>query len=104
MEIEWDEAKRLLVLEKYRIYFAKALLIFSLPHIILPGRSEIEARQKAVAPLGPKVICVVFTIRDDKIRIITARVARKNEREKYQELYAGADQGDEGSDQLGSSW
>ena len=104
MEIEWDEAKRLLVLEKYRIYFAKALLIFSLPHIILLARSEIEARQKAIAPLGKKMICVVFTIRRENVRIITARVARKNEREKYQELYAGADQGDEGSDQLGSSW
>ena len=84
---EWNETKRLATLAKHEIDFLDAVEIFGGNYLLLPARSEIEARQKAVAPLGPKMICVVFTIRDGKTRIITARVARKNEREKYQDLY-----------------
>ena len=92
---EWDEPKRLAVIAKHQIDFRDAVEIFGGKVLFLPSRSEVEARQKAVAPLGPKMICVVFTIRDDTIRPITARVARKNERERYQALYSGTDQGDE---------
>jgi uncharacterized protein len=95
---EWDEQKRLVTLSKHEIDFVDAVEIFGGKFLLLNARSELEARQKAIAPLGPKMICVVFTLRDDKIRIITARVARKNEREKYQELYSGTDQSDEGPD------
>ena len=84
---EWDETKRLATLAKHKIDFLDAVEIFGGNFLLLPARSEIEARQKAVAPLGAKMICVVFTVRDGKTRIITARVARKNEREKYQVLY-----------------
>ena len=98
---EFDEQKRQLSLAKHEIDFLDAAEIFGGKILLLPARSEIEARQKAIAPLGQKMICVVFTLRDDKIRIITARAARKNEREKYQELYPGTDQGDEGPDKLG---
>ena len=85
-------------LSKHDIDFVDAVEIFGGKMLLLPARSEIEARQKAIAPLGRKKICVVFTFRDDKIRIITARVARKNERERYQKLYPRTDQGDEGPD------
>lgn len=98
---QWDEQKRLATLSKHEIDFLDAVEIFGGKVLLLAARSEIEARQKAIAPLGPKMICVVFTLRDDKIRIITARVARKYEREKYQELFPGTDQGDEGPDELG---
>ena len=92
---EWDEPKRLAVIAKHQIDFRDAVEIFGGKVLFLPARSEVVARQKAVAPLGPKMICVVFTIRDDTIRLITARVARRNERERYQALYSGTDQGDE---------
>ena len=84
---EWDEQKRLATLSKHEIDFVDVVEIFGGKILLLPARSEIEARQKAIAPLGLKLICVVFTLRDDKIRIITARVARQNERERYQKLY-----------------
>ena len=100
---QFDEKKRVTVISKHGIDFLDAVEIFGGNVLLLPARSEIEARQKAIAPLGPKMICVVFTLRDDKIRIITARVARKNEREKYQELYPRTDQGDEEPDGLGAT-
>ena len=99
MEVfEWDDEKRLATIAKHRIDFLDAIEIFGGKVLILSGRSEIESRQRAVAPLNGKMICVVFTMRDEITRIITARVARKNEREQYQALYAGRNQGDEGPD------
>jgi uncharacterized protein len=92
----WDERKRKSTLEKHKIDFIDAIEIFGGKVLILPGKSDVESRQIAVAPLGGKMIAVVFTVRGDNTRIITARVARKNERESYQNLYPGADQGDEG--------
>ena len=86
---EWDERKRRVTIEKHKIDFLDAIEIFGGPVLVLAAKSEIEARKRVVAPLGEKVICVVFTIRGDAIRIITARVARRNEREAYQDLYPG---------------
>ena len=42
---EWDEAKRLATLEKHGIDFVRAAEVFSTPHVVLPGRSDIETRQ-----------------------------------------------------------
>ena len=95
---EWDEKKRLATFAKHKIDFLDAIEIFGGPVLILLGRSEIESRQRAVAPWNGAIICVVFTMRDEVTRIITARVARQNEREQYQALYAGRNPGDEGSD------
>jgi uncharacterized DUF497 family protein len=97
---EWDERKRQLTIEKHNLDFADAVEIFFGPHLLLGGRSEVENRNRAVAQLGGKVICVVFTQRGDVTRIITARAARRDEREKYQALLSGRNQGDEGPDRL----
>jgi uncharacterized protein len=96
VRFEWDEKKRLATIAKHKIDFYDAVEIFGGPVLYLPGRSEVGVRQSAVAPLGPKMICVVFTKRGDKIRIITARIARRSERERYQNLFPRTDQGDEG--------
>lgn len=94
---EWDKEKRLATIAKHKIDFIDAIEIFGGKVLILPGKSEIESRQLAVAPLGEKMIAVVFTMRGEIVRIITARAARKNEREQYQNLYPRTDQGNEGS-------
>ena len=97
MNMEWDEKKRLLTLAKHEIDFADAIEIFFADHLVLPGRSEIEERKRAIAPLVGKMICVIFTQREGAIGIIPARVARKNEREQYQAIFARRDSGDERS-------
>ena len=87
MEFEWDEAKRLVVLEKHRVDFADVMLIFDGPHIILSARSEVEARNIAVGPLVDRIISVIFTRRGDVVRLITARGARKSEKREYRAMY-----------------
>ena len=80
---EWDEKKRDQTLKKHGIDFFDAAEIFLGEHLCVSARSEIEQRQIAVAYLNGIPIAVVFTIRDDAIRIITARRARLNEREAF---------------------
>lgn len=80
---DWDDVKRHETLKKHGIDFVDAVEIFTQPFLRLPARSGAEIRELAVGYLNGKVIAVVFTLRDENIRIITARRARKDEREKY---------------------
>jgi uncharacterized DUF497 family protein len=46
-------------------------------------RSHGESRYLAIGLYRGREITVVYTVRDEKIRLISARRARKNERELY---------------------
>lgn len=89
MEFEWDEAKRLATLEKHGIDFIDAAEILATDYLLLEARSETEQRSLAVGMINGITIAVVFTMRGETIRIITARRARKDEREHYQAHVAG---------------
>ena len=89
MKFEWDDAKRLATLEKHGIDFVDAVEVFAETHIVLRGKSEVENRRIAIGDVNGITIAVVFTMRGDRIRIITARRARKDEREHYQAHVAG---------------
>ncbi|MDJ0826222.1 MAG: BrnT family toxin [Rhodobacter sp.] len=86
---EWDEAKRLATLEKHKLDFRKAIEVFASDHLITSGKSELEERLVAVGILNGKAISVIFTYRAENIRIITARIARRDEREKLHAYLAG---------------
>ncbi|NBB98793.1 MAG: BrnT family toxin [Alphaproteobacteria bacterium] len=92
---QWDETKRLSNIEKHQLDFYDAAEIFSADHLTLPARSNIEPRFIAVGALAEEVIAVIYTIRDDSIRIISARKARTDEREQYQDLHARRNPPDE---------
>ena len=89
MEFEYDEAKRLLTIARRKIDFLDMVEIFQSPHLVLQARSEIEERKIAVGRLRGSYFAVVFTMRGETIRIITARKARRDERERYQDLFSG---------------
>ncbi len=86
---EWDEEKRQSTLRKHGIDFIDAVEVLMTTHLLLTGRSETEQGKIAVGSLNELTIAVVFTMRDDNFRIITARRARKHERESYQTLLSG---------------
>ena len=88
---EWDETKRISNLMKHGIDFLDAAEVFLQDHLILPARSEVEQRQIAIAELNGVCISVVLTIIDDNYRLISARKARTDERQRYQAHVAGRD-------------
>ncbi|MDP9349554.1 MAG: BrnT family toxin [Gemmatimonadota bacterium] len=88
-EFEWDPAKSEANLIKHGIDFAGAARVFDGP--VLEERSDRgdEERRKAVGLLAGREITVIYTLREGRCRIISARRARRNERRAYRALYPG---------------
>lgn len=80
---EWDPAKAAANLEKHGIAFEDAVAIFDgWFHRISSHRPD-EQRFLAVGPLEDIMVSVVYTVRNDRIRIISVRRARLEERTAY---------------------
>lgn len=82
---EWDEAKRSRNVLKHGIDFPDALAVFTDPSAMVirsPVSSE-EVRYLIVGRAAQRMITVIFTRRGDLIRLISARVARRTERKRY---------------------
>ena len=87
---EWDEEKRLTVLEKHGIDFEDVVGVFKNNVMTTSSRHDGEQRWIAVGLLNGIMIAVVYTMRGDTCRLITARRARRNERKEYHARYLGA--------------
>ena len=85
---EWDAKKRKSTLEKHGIDFVDAKRIFDgRPVLYAPSHRRGEQRWMAVGELNGLAISVVFTRREGKIRIITARRASKNEERRHNDKF-----------------
>ena len=80
---QWDAKKNQTNLKKHGIDFDDAVEVFSRPHILLRSDRNKEERWIAVGEAEGRAIAVIFTWRDDEVRIISARHARKNEERAY---------------------
>ena len=94
---EWDENKRRSNIIKHGIDFADATQVFrdAAAYTYISTRGGRERRFVSVGLMSGLLIAVIFTIRGQNIRIISARAARRIERQTY-----GAEQEKPGS--LGS--
>ena len=85
MEFEFDRRKSLRNREKHGIDFVEAQLVWEDPdRIEVPARTEDEARYLVVGMIEDKHWSVVITYRGAKTRVISARRARKEERQLYE--------------------
>lgn len=84
-DFEWDERKRRSNLDKHQVDFARAARIFEDPNLLLEEDfgDYGEQRFQAIGSALDDVFFVVYTERGERIRLITARKATKNERRKY---------------------
>ena len=89
LEFEWGEDKARKNLKKHGVSFEEACTVFGDPLALTihdPLHSEEEDR---FITLGEshrqRLLVVVFTDRDEKIRVISARVATRRERKNYEE-------------------
>jgi uncharacterized DUF497 family protein len=82
---EWNEAKRQNNREKHGIDFLDAVEAFTDPHgyVYRSRRQGPEVRYVAVGMMNGALIAVVFTERGERVRIISARAARRSERQHY---------------------
>jgi uncharacterized protein len=92
-KFEWDDAKLIRNVHVHRIDFRDVPQIFEGPHLIQRSAYEAEERFIAIGFLEDREITVVFTVRDGKRRLISARPASRYERKTFQETLNRQGQG-----------
>ncbi len=85
MEIEWDNNKAASNLIKHKIDFEDAKNIFLDPNRLEreDKRDYDETRIQVIGIVNQVVLFVVYTKRNGRYRIISARRANKNEQRQY---------------------
>ena len=87
MEFEWDERKAAANWRKHRVDFADATTIFQDDRAVtLADEDRDEERYATVGmdALG-RLLVAAYTVRGDRIRIISARRATTHERARYEQ-------------------
>lgn len=89
LEFEWDPLKAAGNLAKHGIPFEEARSVFTDPLGIITSdpRHSIDELREALVGLSERgrLVVVMFTERDDIVRIISARPATRRERINYEE-------------------
>ena len=86
MQFEWDPNKAASSLRKHRVRFAEAMTVFEDEAMLtMPDETPDEERFVALglSSLG-RLLVVAYTTRSERVRIISARKATRNERAEYE--------------------
>ena len=84
VNFEFDPAKSAANLEKHGIDFTGAQALWSDPdRLEIPARSRDEPRTQVIGRIGDVVWSAFITMRGDRIRIISVRRARDEEKTAY---------------------
>jgi hypothetical protein len=85
MDFEFDPHKSATNKEKHGIDFAEAQKLWEdRDRLLVPARTQNEARFMLIGKIGQKHWSVIFTYRDETIRIISVRRAREEEANAYE--------------------
>jgi uncharacterized DUF497 family protein len=87
--LEWDEARKAgLNFRKHGVRLPEAIPVFEDPHAITVTDDESDSNERRFVTLGMgaavRLLAVVYTWRNENIRIISARPAEPHEREEYE--------------------
>ncbi|MDD5456575.1 MAG: BrnT family toxin [Candidatus Margulisbacteria bacterium] len=85
MKFEYDKNKSLINKDKHGIDFEEAKKLWHADNIILNAKYLDEPRQLIIGRINEKYYTCIFTFRNNKIRIISCRISRKEERRIYDE-------------------
>lgn len=84
MDFEFGAAKSRANHEKHGINFVEAQQLWEdEDRLEIPARTEDEPRYVLIGALGQKLWSASFTYRQGRVRLISVRRARKEERELY---------------------
>jgi hypothetical protein len=86
---EWDSEKDETNRRKHGIAFKHAATLFEEPYLRVLSTDMREERWVALGRADGQIIAVIYTERNGRIRIISARMARRHEREIYKDRIGG---------------
>ena len=87
--VEWDDAKAAINVRKHGIYFEDAARVFldeNRIDYLDENHSDDEERWKVIGRVR-NVLAVIYTERGEKLRLISARYATKDEEDEYYGQY-----------------
>jgi uncharacterized DUF497 family protein len=90
-KFEWDPKKAELNWRKHKISFEEAITAFDDPFALIApdGKhsTDDEKREWIIGEASPGILVIVFTLRESKtrVRIISARRAKRKEKNLYEE-------------------
>lgn len=89
MEFEWDQLKAIANLKKHGVSFEEAKTVFDNPLAVIfddEAHSKDESREIIMGhSQQSRLLLVAFTERSNNIRIISARLVTRKEREDYEQ-------------------
>lgn len=83
VHFEWHPEKNEKNIQKHGISFFDAIQLFAKGYFSYRSPRGDEERMVGVGKMKDKIIAVVYTLREENIRVISARVARSQERALY---------------------
>ena len=86
MEVEWDEAKSARCREQRGFSFAYAVQAFADPDRLIEADTRFdypEERFRLMGRIEGRLFVVIFTRRDERTRVISARKANRREQDHY---------------------
>ena len=87
MEVEWDANKAAINLQKHSVRFSDAEAVLFDPNALSFEDTTAQGEQRFVA-IGMdhlwRLLVVVYTERGNRVRLISARLATRSERQKYE--------------------
>jgi hypothetical protein len=89
MKFEWDQPKAASNLKKHGVSFEEAKTVFDNPLAVIfddDAHSVDEQRETIIGHSRQnRLLLIAFTERSGNVRIISARLATRNEREDYEQ-------------------
>ncbi len=92
LEFEWDDAKAESNLAKHGVPFAYATQLFldaQRVDLDVTRPADGEVRRKAIGVIEGRLFAVVYTVREGRCRLISARRCNANEEKRYGPLHTG---------------
>ena len=85
IQFEWDENKRLINIEKHKLDFIDAKEVFKNKMVerVINDSKHGEERRIGLGFVQKIIFTLVYTLRDQKVRLISFRKASRKERELY---------------------
>jgi uncharacterized DUF497 family protein len=86
VEFEWDPAKAASNEHKHDVPFAAAIDVFldiDRVDVDVTREADGERRRKVIGQVRGRLLSLVYTVREDRIRVISARPSNPQEMKRY---------------------
>lgn len=86
MEFKYDPEKSAANRRKHGLSLDQAKALWDVPAVVIRARTTGEERLMIIGRLGDKLYSCIYTMREDAVRLISARRSHRKEERLYHEI------------------